>query len=77
MTSAHWPRSMVQRDGWEQAAVRLQSGELALRMLAGEDPARIPMTVPRNVSLSVNMNTAKQIQVQIQDDVKQKAELYF
>lgn len=54
-----------------------QSGELALRMLAGEDPARIPMTVPRNVSLSVNMNTAKQIQVQIQDDVKQKAELYF
>jgi putative ABC transport system substrate-binding protein len=54
-----------------------QSGELALRVLAGEDPARIPITAPRNVSLSVNMNTAKQIQVQIQDDVKGKAELFF
>ena len=54
-----------------------QSGELALRVLAGEDPATIPMTSPRDISLSVNMNTAKQIQVNIHDDIKQKAELFF
>ena len=54
-----------------------QSGELALRVIAGEDPASIPLTSPRDVSLSVNMNTAKQIQVQIHDDIKQKAELFF
>ena len=54
-----------------------QSGELALRVIAGEDPSSISLTSPRDISLSVNMNTAKQIQVQIQDDIKQKAELFF
>ena len=54
-----------------------QSGELALRVIAGEDPSSISLTSPRDVSLSVNMNTAKQIQVQIQDDIKDKAELFF
>jgi len=54
-----------------------QSGELALRIISGEDPARIPMTVPRSITLSVNMNTAKQIQVPIHDDIRQKAELFF
>lgn len=54
-----------------------QSGELALRVLAGEDPGSISLTSPRDISLSVNMNTAKQIQVQIQDDIKLKAELFF
>ncbi len=54
-----------------------QSGESAMRILSGEEPAKIPMTVPRSVSLSVNMNTAKQIQVRIQDDIKDKAELFF
>ncbi len=54
-----------------------QSGELALRVLSGERPSRVPMTAPRNVSLSVNLNTAKQIQVHIQDEVRRKAELYF
>jgi len=54
-----------------------QSGELALRILGGDDPSRIPMTVPRSISLSVNMNTAKQIQVPIHEDIRKKAELYF
>ncbi|HET6373156.1 MAG TPA: ABC transporter substrate-binding protein [Candidatus Polarisedimenticolia bacterium] len=54
-----------------------QSGEQALRIIAGEAPVMVPMSVPRNVSLSVNMNTAKQIEVQIQDEVRQKAEIYF
>ncbi len=54
-----------------------QSGEQSLRVLTGVDPARLPMTVPRSLSLSINMNTAKQIQVQIQDAVRQKAEIFF
>src|SRR3970282_2017473 len=44
MTSAHWPRSIVPREGWEQAAVRLQAGELALLGLWAE-PARAHMAV--------------------------------
>lgn len=54
-----------------------QSGDLAMKILSGAEPARIPMTVPRTITLSVNMNTAKQIQVQIQDDIRRKAELFF
>jgi len=54
-----------------------QSGEAATRILSGEAPSRVQMTVPRSVSLSVNMNTARQIQVRIQDNIKNKASLYF
>ena len=44
MTSARWPRSIVQQDAWEQAAVRLQAGELALLGLWAE-PGRAHMAV--------------------------------
>jgi putative ABC transport system substrate-binding protein len=54
-----------------------QSGEQALRVLAGEDPAKVAMTSPRSISLSLNMNTARQIQVDIEDGIRQKAELFF
>jgi hypothetical protein len=35
------------------------------------------MTSPRSISLSLNMNTARQIQVNIQDEIRRKAELFF
>ena len=35
-----------------------QSGEQALRILAGEEPSQIPVTTPRSLSLSLNLNTA-------------------
>ena len=54
-----------------------QSGEIAARILAGDDPARILTAVPREVSLSVNMNTARQIAVGISDDVQRAAEVFF
>jgi putative ABC transport system substrate-binding protein len=54
-----------------------QSGEQALRILGGEEPSRVPMTSPRSISLSLNMNTARQIQVNIQDEIRRKAELFF
>lgn len=54
-----------------------QSGEQALRILGGEEPSKVPMTSPRSISLSLNMNTARQIQVNIQDEIRQKAELFF
>jgi len=54
-----------------------QSAEQALRILGGEEPASIPMTSPRSISLSLNMNTARQIQVNIEDEIRQRAELFF
>src|SRR5687767_3038245 len=36
MQSLNWPGSVVRREDWEQAAARLQAGELALLGLWGE-----------------------------------------
>lgn len=54
-----------------------QSGELAVRVLAGEDPSSLSLATPRSLSLSVNMNTARQIDVEIRDEVRKRAELFF
>ena len=54
-----------------------QSAEQALRILGGAAPASVPISIPRSVSLSLNMNTARQIQVTIQDEIRRKAELFF
>ncbi len=54
-----------------------QSGEQALRVLAGEAPSEIPVTAPRSLSLSLNLNTAKQIQLTIQDEIRAQAEVFF
>jgi len=54
-----------------------QSAEQALRILGGEEPTHVPMTSPRSISLSLNMNTARQIQVDIEDEIRQRAELFF
>ena len=54
-----------------------QAGEQSVRILTGEDTAGIPITVPRDLSLFINMNTAKQIEVEIDDAIRQKAELHF
>jgi putative ABC transport system substrate-binding protein len=54
-----------------------QSAEQAIRILGGAAPASVPISMPRSVSLSLNMNTARQIQVTIQDAIRRKAELFF
>lgn len=52
-----------------------QSGELALQILRGAPPAQVAMTAPRSVSLFLNLNTAKQLEVAISEAVRDKAEL--
>lgn len=54
-----------------------QAGEQSLRILIGEDVSRIPMTGPRQLLLSINMNTAKQIQVHIRDEIRMNADVFF
>jgi putative ABC transport system substrate-binding protein len=54
-----------------------QAGEQGLRILAGEEAASVPMTVPRTLSLSINMNTAKHIRVEIRDEIRVKAAVFF
>lgn len=54
-----------------------QSGELATRILAGESPSKVAMAVPREVSMSINLNTAQQIQVAISPSVAKAAAEVF
>ncbi|MFQ5700487.1 MAG: ABC transporter substrate-binding protein [Acidobacteriota bacterium] len=54
-----------------------QSAELAVRILSGERPGQIATTVPRAVTLSLNMNTAKRLRVHIGDEIKRSAQVYY
>lgn len=50
-----------------------QAAEIAIKVLRGERPGNIPVTVPRNVYLSINMKTAKHIGLDIPDRVVRSA----
>jgi putative ABC transport system substrate-binding protein len=50
---------------WDDKDVGRQSGELALRVLSGENPEQIPITTPRMIYLILNLRTAEQINLDI------------
>jgi putative ABC transport system substrate-binding protein len=52
-----------------------QSGELALQIVRGAPPKQVAVTAPRSVSMFLNLNTAKQLEVAISEAVRGKAEL--
>lgn len=54
-----------------------QSGELAVRILAGEKPSQIPITVPRKVSLLLNRKVAERIGIKIPNHIIAKADEVF
>ncbi len=50
---------------WDDKDIGRQAGELALRVLSGEDPGRISITTPRMIYLILNLRTAEQINLKI------------
>lgn len=50
---------------WNDKDVGRQSGELVLKVLAGEKPSQIPITTPRMIYLILNLRTAEQINLEI------------
>jgi putative ABC transport system substrate-binding protein len=54
---------------WNDKDVGRQSGELALRVLSGEDPKKIPITTPRMIYLVLNLRTAEQINLDIPSNI--------
>lgn len=54
---------------WDDKDVGRQSGELALRVLNGEDPKGIPITTPRMIYLILNLRTAEQINLKISPQI--------
>jgi len=50
---------------WNDKDVGRQAGELAVRVLAGENPKYIPITTPRMIYLILNLRTAEQINLNI------------
>ncbi|MGD8376067.1 MAG: ABC transporter substrate-binding protein [Acidobacteriota bacterium] len=52
-----------------------QSGELALEVLHGSKPGQVPVTVPRRISFYLNLNTAKQLEIELSEQIKETAEV--
>jgi len=46
-----------------------QAGELALRVLSGEEPSQVPITIPRMIYLCLNLRTADQIDLKISEKI--------
>jgi len=51
-----------------------QAGELALKVIAGENPGTIPISVPRKAGYVLNSNTAEYLGIQFPSDIKKGAE---
>ena len=58
---------------WDYEDIGRQAGESAIRILAGEAPEAIPITIPRNTFLFLNHRTAKRIGIKFSDKILQKA----
>jgi putative ABC transport system substrate-binding protein len=54
-----------------------QAGELALRVLSGEEPSQVPVTIPRMIYLCLNLRTAEQIDVKIPEKIVSVAKEVF
>jgi putative ABC transport system substrate-binding protein len=50
---------------WNDKDVGRQAGELAVKVLAGENPKYLPITTPRMIYLILNLRTAEQINLDI------------
>ena len=54
-----------------------QTGELALRVLSGEEPSQVPVTIPRMIYLCLNLRTADQIDLKIPEKIVSVAKEVF
>jgi putative ABC transport system substrate-binding protein len=54
-----------------------QAGELALRVLSGEEPSHVPITIPRMIYLCLNLRTADQIDLKIPETIVSVAKEVF
>ncbi len=54
-----------------------QAGELALRVLSGEEPSHVPITIPRMIYLCLNLRTAEQIDLKIPQRIVSVAKEVF
>lgn len=62
---------------WDDADVGRQAGEAAIKVISGhEEISGISVTTPRNLSISINMNTARSIGIKIPDSVLKRAEVF-
>ncbi len=54
-----------------------QAGELALRVLSGEEPSQVPISIPRMIYLCLNLRTADQINLKIPKKIVSVAKEVF
>jgi len=57
--------------------VGAQTADIAIKILDGQLPSAIPVSLPQKIQLSINMNTAKHINIQLPDSILKKAANIF
>jgi len=73
LSTAHVHAGAVAALTADYADVGMQTAEIALRVLRGEDPAQIQMVTPRKVSLVLNLRSASHLGIQIPPDLLDEA----
>lgn len=61
----------------DYADVGAQSAEQALEILAGKSAAELPVAFPRKVSLYLNLNTARAINLEISQKIQSESQVEF
>jgi putative ABC transport system substrate-binding protein len=58
---------------WDYKDLGAQCGDMAIQILRGKTAKAIPPASPRTIRYSVNMNTARQMRLNVPEDVVKKA----
>jgi putative ABC transport system substrate-binding protein len=59
--------------GWDYRDMGAQCGIIALSILQGTPPGKIPPAMPRKILYSINLKTAEQLKISIPEDIVLKA----
>ncbi len=60
--------------GYAQYDIGHDAGKKVVRILQGEKPGEIPITVPEKSSLYINIDSAKKLQIQLPESILEKAQ---
>ncbi|NUO09938.1 MAG: ABC transporter substrate-binding protein [Candidatus Brocadia sp.] len=63
--------------GWDYTDIGMQAGEIAWKILQGNEPNSVPIASPRTVRYFLNLKTAKHMKIKIPEEIINKAYQVF
>ncbi|WP_053955405.1 ABC transporter substrate-binding protein [Inediibacterium massiliense] len=72
---AHVKGGALATEGIDYYKSGFEAGKIASEILKGKDPKEIPIGLPKDTQLVINMDTAKKLNIQIPKELESKAEM--